>query len=1008
MTANVSVPRSAAAERPLGTSSAEYLDADSILSTVCSKFPLRVGAARVFQIPQADRSSRLSISAGSAGGLLSEELTSLGNGVCSNDSTGLEKQALVASRRFQIDPPAVSQPWRRAAGPDSVVLLQMDIHLTGRSTAAGYQRHLVATGKQGCQLTETLLYHTIIPYIPETAIVPGAVFSPPSPSPSNDSLFVSNPPVIIPIYLFLHVLIHRILQPSGSSSSADSDLSSLLAAPWLLASSCCSGLEPIHRPPRPLGEAIQIVIDKQVSNVSLPEPRHLPRLSWSLRTADSRVQFQTALSIATKHLLSLTRRSILSPQNGRGTRPFNTDSLIADCPPNCRTLTLNPSPASISQIPACEGFNQSSSFRPSDSAMADYNSLYQQNLYLSPDQQDLLLAALHSNNKSQKQNKNAPTNGVQPKREPDTTSPQQGQSNKFSMPPSLFESPGQDTIGSGQLGFEESPFLDFDPDVDFDFQGADQLIGDLPGSLSPEDQDHREKRKSMDGKSEPEEGGKKRRESSDDKSAKKPGRKPLTSEPTSKRKAQNRAAQRAFRERKEKHLKDLETKVETLEKASEATNNENGLLRAQVERLQVELREYRKRLSWVTSGNGYSPMQAIQNTHSRNVSGLSNDFYFDFPKFGDLPGAHIFNNGSLAKANQNASKENGSAARSASEFRAAPGVLGRDSLGPASVNGASQSSTAAARTPADKVNGTYASGAEQSNNTAAGAAPARQNTVGSQGQAPISSTVSNSDSPYSSSESHQGRLLSSSGTSPEPSSNSPGGKPNDQGQQDSKEHECGGTIDGEKTFCEKLGLACGNIKNPIPPAMNGTNRLSRTPGQSQPSSDQQHPLGLDWLSQQNGGQFDPVLFGDYRDPQEAVLSQDFGNFFNDAFPLPDLGSPFHNFPDVASPPATAPKKDLITEIDNKLDEDDEVVPGEDKSQMMTCTKIWYGSLTDIGAAHSHLPTMYRDRLQSMEKFRNGEIDVDSLCTELRTKARCSEGGVVVNQRDVEDIMGRVK
>jgi AP-1-like factor len=43
----------------------------------------------------------------------------------------------------------------------------------------------------------------------------------------------------------------------------------------------------------------------------------------------------------------------------------------------------------------------------------------------------------------------------------------------------------------------------------------------------------------------------------------------------------------------------------------------------------------------------------------------------------------------------------------------------------------------------------------------------------------------------------------------------------------------------------------------------------------------------------------------------------------------------------------------------------------------------------------------------MEKFRNGEIDVDSLCTELRTKARCSEGGVVVNKRDVEDIMGRV-
>lgn len=50
----------------------------------------------------------------------------------------------------------------------------------------------------------------------------------------------------------------------------------------------------------------------------------------------------------------------------------------------------------------------------------------------------------------------------------------------------------------------------------------------------------------------------------------------------------------------------------------------------------------------------------------------------------------------------------------------------------------------------------------------------------------------------------------------------------------------------------------------------------------------------------------------------------------------------------------------------------------------------------------------RDRLQSMEKFRNGEIDIDNLCSELRTKARCSGGGVVVDQKDVDDIMGRVR
>lgn len=50
----------------------------------------------------------------------------------------------------------------------------------------------------------------------------------------------------------------------------------------------------------------------------------------------------------------------------------------------------------------------------------------------------------------------------------------------------------------------------------------------------------------------------------------------------------------------------------------------------------------------------------------------------------------------------------------------------------------------------------------------------------------------------------------------------------------------------------------------------------------------------------------------------------------------------------------------------------------------------------------------RDRLQSMEKFRNGEIDVDNLCSELRRKAKCSEGGAVVDVKDVDTILGNAK
>ncbi|KDQ30313.1 hypothetical protein PLEOSDRAFT_1111247 [Pleurotus ostreatus PC15] len=55
-----------------------------------------------------------------------------------------------------------------------------------------------------------------------------------------------------------------------------------------------------------------------------------------------------------------------------------------------------------------------------------------------------------------------------------------------------------------------------------------------------------------------------------------------------KRKEQNRAAQRAFRERKEKHVKDLEDKVAALEAKNEQTQSENENLKDLLSRLQSE------------------------------------------------------------------------------------------------------------------------------------------------------------------------------------------------------------------------------------------------------------------------------------------------------------------------------------------------------------------------------------------------------------------------------------
>lgn len=81
-------------------------------------------------------------------------------------------------------------------------------------------------------------------------------------------------------------------------------------------------------------------------------------------------------------------------------------------------------------------------------------------------------------------------------------------------------------------GLDDSPYVDFldGPDSTFNFDLPDEegeMIGDLPGA----DELH-DKRKSPEDNADDSHDGK-RREGEDKTTAKKPGRKPLTSEPTS-------------------------------------------------------------------------------------------------------------------------------------------------------------------------------------------------------------------------------------------------------------------------------------------------------------------------------------------------------------------------------------------------------------------------------------------------------------------------------------------
>jgi AP-1-like transcription factor len=153
---------------------------------------------------------------------------------------------------------------------------------------------------------------------------------------------------------------------------------------------------------------------------------------------------------------------------------------------------------------------------------------------LSPNQQDLLVAALVSNQPSslQKASSGGAMNASDKDNENDVLVKQNGyQSNTNDY----FSQSAQNTLTADQLlEADDSPHLGFDLDADgddhFDFESNGQMIDDFPGDTTDLNDLH-EKRKSLDDGDNDDEGGGKRREGEGG-SNKKPGRKPLTAEPT--------------------------------------------------------------------------------------------------------------------------------------------------------------------------------------------------------------------------------------------------------------------------------------------------------------------------------------------------------------------------------------------------------------------------------------------------------------------------------------------
>lgn len=407
--------------------------------------------------------------------------------------------------------------------------------------------------------------------------------------------------------------------------------------------------------------------------------------------------------------------------------------------------------------------------------------------------------------------------------------------------------------------------------------------------------------------------------------------------------------------------------------------------------MSMELREYRKRLSLTNGSVNRTPSLGNGLPSYLSGKGANNpndvNFQFEFPKFGLLPGPS-------KQSPPTAPPKETQKVASPVEI-SEPSPLNRSG----SYQSNNSSSTGLNQTPLDSgdmsgfsalFSPTLLESVNKSTNSSFDffTNPSRSST-NSSGQMSNGQSTSHS-SPSASSNSNRG-ASSSCGTSPEPSMQSPApGKPAEATLSTIGEEHAGNT-EGELTFCEKLNMACGNSSNPIPRTLSET-----TAGTFQePGFDVN---GIDWFAQQNGNQFDPQLFGDYREPQDNILSNDVyttDGFFNDAFAMPEFTSPF------ATSPATSRK--------DKVSEDDEVVPAEDTTQLLTCNTIWYVLTLSADGQSPYTRTLLtrllsRDRLQACPKVKEGEFDLDLLCKDLQKKAKCSETGAVVNESDFNKIM----
>lgn len=506
------------------------------------------------------------------------------------------------------------------------------------------------------------------------------------------------------------------------------------------------------------------------------------------------------------------------------------------------------------------------------------------------------------------------------------------------------------------------------------------------------------------------------------------------------------------------------------------------MLKAQVDRLQVELREYRKRLSLNGSAGRSPPLTASNGSQRASTAAAygQNSFQFDFPKFGALPEAPLVGgqNGSYSSNGQNSQRNsatppvNGPSNSSHSSFS---GVAQQPALkranssdrslspnatfsnGSNSGSPANQSQTAVDNTTGfsfapystnENMHGfastlpqmnasnnsdpfgdlfspnllktvnqngnNYFDTTQQASNVSASGNNGGDSTAGIPDNRVFrfnsTSNASDSASPSASSLSQwnmNGTTNSSCGTSPEPSHDSPANKEK-----------------GVDSFDKTLTQNTYNSNNAIMSNQFSNNDLSAFAATNNNSNANTNNFAMPQLDS-----FDPLLFGDYRDTQGGNLlgTNDFtGGFFDDSFNYSaptDYASPSNLFGILGNTPsqpanAPTPSRNLMAEIDKTRDggDDDYGLPDttstapkktDGSGKLISCNSIWFVASGSHELSYGHANIYLRNQLQSNPDFQDGKFDLDNLCSELRSKARCSESGVMVDQDHVDKALKKL-